>query len=111
MPPRHRSRMRSRDSNRSRSPTEPNSALWLTALAGLVWLVLSPPRSERAGRSTQKGSGNTRPDGRLLPSLDGRRANDVPLPVRKPPDALLYRYTASGVIAHTVVNGHEAGGS
>lgn len=26
---------------------------------------------------------------------------------RKPPDALLYRYTSTGVIAHTVVSGHE----
>jgi hypothetical protein len=36
---------------------------------------------------------------------DGRKADDV----RRPsPDALLFRYTASGAIAHTVVSGHAA---
>lgn len=27
---------------------------------------------------------------------------------RRVPDALMYRYTSSGVIAHTVVKGHDA---
>jgi hypothetical protein len=30
------------------------------------------------------------------------------LPSRRLPDAVLFRYTTSGVLAHTVVKGHEA---
>jgi hypothetical protein len=100
--------MRSRSSRTNPSENPPNWGWLLTLTTGLVLLVVSPQRLGKAGARAQKASGNTKPAGGLLLEPSGRKGHELPPPERKPPDALMYRYTSSGAIAHTVVTGHEA---
>jgi hypothetical protein len=74
-------------------------------LAASVWLVMSPRTLVKGGPSTRRAPGSISPDGGLSPSCGGRKVNELPPRVV---DALLYRYTSSGVVAHTVVSGHAA---
>jgi hypothetical protein len=83
----------------------PSWGWWLPMLAASVWLVMSPRTLAKGGPSMRRAPGSISPDGGLSPSCVGRKASDVPPRVV---DALLYRYTSSGVIAHTVVSGHAA---